>query len=151
MCDSTYNNSDSPQVSLRECGNIYIFTCIFFSNKIAMNCFYNCISFKEGEEQNREEGEMAQTKLGGGRNRGKSWEEGENKKLNFREEGEIGSKSREEGEIGSESREKRDLPPCSTPLFKLVDRLNKYGFCLETSMKYTIQQEMGKPLMAKHL
>ena len=40
---------------------------------------------------------MAQTKLGGGRNRGKSREEGENKKLNFREEGEIGSKSREGG------------------------------------------------------
>ena len=39
----------------------------------------------------------------------------EKKKLNFREEGEIGSKSREEGEIGSESREKGDLPPCSTP------------------------------------
>ena len=36
--------------------------------------------------------------------------------LNFREEGEIGSKSREKGEIGSESREKGDLPPCSTPL-----------------------------------
>ena len=46
--------------------------------------------------------------------------------LNFREEGEIGSKSREEGEIGSKRREegeigsKRrengDLPPCSTPL-----------------------------------
>ena len=35
--------------------------------------------------------------------------------MNFREEGEIGSKSREEGEIGSESREKGDLPPCSTP------------------------------------
>ena len=28
-------------------------------------------SLKRGEEQNREEGEMAQTKLGGGRNRGK--------------------------------------------------------------------------------
>ena len=36
---------------------------------------------------------------------GKSREEGEKKRLNFREEGEIGSKSREEGEIGSESRE----------------------------------------------
>ena len=59
---------------------------------------------------------MAQTKLGGGRNRGKSREEGEKEKLTFREEGEIGSKSREEGEIGSESREKGDLPPCSTPL-----------------------------------
>ena len=35
--------------------------------------------------------------------------------MNFREEGEIGSKSREEGEIGSESREKGDLPPCPTP------------------------------------
>ena len=41
-----------------------------------------------GEEQNREEGEMAQIKLGGGRK----------KKLIFREEGEIGGKSREEGE-----------------------------------------------------
>ena len=30
-----------------------------------------------GEEQNREEGEMAQKKLGGGRNMGKSREEGE--------------------------------------------------------------------------
>ena len=60
---------------------------------------------------------MAQTKLGGGRNRGKSREEGE-KKMNFREEGEIGSKSREEGEIGPESREKGVLPPCSTPLFE---------------------------------
>ena len=79
MCDSTYKNRDSPQVSLRECGNIYIFTCIFFSNKIAMNCFYNCISFK------------------------------------------------------------------------LVDRLIKYGFCLEKSMKYTIQEEMGKHFMAKYL
>ena len=35
--------------------------------------------------------------------------------MNFREEGEVGSKSREEGEIGSESREKGDSPPCSTP------------------------------------
>ena len=43
------------------------------------------------EEQNREEGEMAQTKLGGERNRGKKREEGEKKELNFREEGEIGS------------------------------------------------------------
>ena len=34
----------------------------------------------EGEEQNREEGEMAQTKLGGGRNRGESREEGEKEK-----------------------------------------------------------------------
>ena len=47
-------------------------------------------------------------------------EEGEKKELNFREEGEISSKSREEGEIGSESREKGDLPPCSTPLTKLA-------------------------------
>ena len=77
MCDSTYNNRDSPQVSLRESGNIYIFTCIFFSNKIAMNCCtIICISFK------------------------------------------------------------------------LVDRLNKYAFCLEKSMKYTIQEEMGKHFMA---
>ena len=70
-----------------------------------------------GGEQNREEVEMAQTKLGGGRSRGGgSREEGEKEKLTFREEGEIGSKSREEGEIGSESREKGDLTPCSTPL-----------------------------------
>ena len=34
---------------------------------------------KREDEQNREEGEMAQTKLGGGRNRGKSREEGEKK------------------------------------------------------------------------
>ena len=33
---------------------------------------------ERGEEQNREEGEMAQKKLGGGRNRGKIREEGEN-------------------------------------------------------------------------
>jgi len=46
----------------------------------------------------------------------KSWEEGENVRLTFREEGEIGSKSREEGEIGSESKEKGDLLPCSSPL-----------------------------------
>ena len=72
---------------------------------------------KRGEEQNREEGEMAQIKLGGGRSRDKSREDGEKEKLIFREEGEIGSKSREEGEIGSESREKGDLPPCSTPLY----------------------------------
>ena len=39
--------------------------------------------------------------------------------MNFREEGEIGSKNREEGEIGSESREKGDLPPCSTHLITL--------------------------------
>ena len=60
---------------------------------------------------------MAQTKLGGGEIGGKSREDREKKKLNFREEGELGSKSREEGEIGSESREKGDLPPCSTPSF----------------------------------
>ena len=33
------------------------------------------------EEQNREEGEMAQKKLGGGRNRGKNRDEGEKEKL----------------------------------------------------------------------
>ena len=49
---------------------------------------------------------MAQKKLGGGRNRGKSREEGENVRQTFREE----------GEIGSESREKGDLLPCSSPL-----------------------------------
>ena len=47
-------------------------------------------------KQSWEEGEIG----------GKSREEGEKEKLNFREE----------GEIGSESREKGDLPPCSTPL-----------------------------------
>ena len=39
------------------------------------------IFIKRAEEQNREEGEMAQQKLGGGRNRGKSKEEGEKEKL----------------------------------------------------------------------
>ena len=43
---------------------------------------------------------MAQTKLGGGRNRGKREGGGRKKKLMFREEGEIGSKSREERQIG---------------------------------------------------
>ena len=47
---------------------------------------------QRGEEQNREEGEMAQKKLGEGRNRGKSREGGEKETLPFREEGEIGSK-----------------------------------------------------------
>ena len=37
--------------------------------------------FQRGEEQNREEGEMTQRKLEGGRNRGKSREEGEKEKL----------------------------------------------------------------------
>ena len=35
------------------------------------------VAFKGGGEQNREEGEMAQKEVGGGRNRGKSREEGE--------------------------------------------------------------------------
>ena len=50
-----------------------------------------------GNRIGRIEGEMAQKKLGGGRNR---------------------RKSREEGEIGSESREKGDLLPCSSSLTK---------------------------------
>ena len=58
---------------------------------------------------------MAQIKLEEGEIGGKSREEGENEKLIFREEGEIGSKSREEGEIGSESKEKGDLPPVPPP------------------------------------
>jgi len=37
---------------------------------------------KRGEEQNREEGEMAQKKLGGVRNRGKSRKEGEKCEVN---------------------------------------------------------------------
>ena len=32
----------------------------------------NTMAPQRGEEQNREEGEIAQTKLGGGRNRGKN-------------------------------------------------------------------------------
>jgi len=73
------------------------------------------------EEENRKEGEEAQKKLGGGRNRGKkvggrekkkSWEKGELNRMRK-------SKSREEGEIGSESREKDDLLPCSSPLLTL--------------------------------
>ena len=39
--------------------------------------------------------------------------------MNFREEGEIGSKSREERDVGSESREKGHLPSCSTLLNSL--------------------------------
>ena len=42
------------------------------------HCSYSkLLPLQRGEEQNREEGEMAQKKLGGGRNRGKSREEGE--------------------------------------------------------------------------
>ena len=69
-----------------------------------------------GEEKNTEEGEMAQKRWDEKKIGGKSREEGEKKKFNFREEGEISSKSREEGEIGLEKRKKGDLPPCSTPL-----------------------------------
>ena len=28
--------------------------------------------------------------------------------------------------------------------FKLVDRLHKYGLCLDKTMKYTIQEQIGK-------
>ena len=70
-----------------------------------------------GEEQNREEGEMAQTTLGGGRNRGKSREEGEKETLTFSEEGEIGSKSREEG----------DLPPVPPPLISRASWQGRSG------------------------
>ena len=45
--------------------------------------------------------------------------------LNFRKDGEIGSKSREEGEIGSESREKGDLPPCSPLSFMYAYRVRR--------------------------
>ena len=55
---------------------------------------------------------MAQTKLGRGRNRGKSREEGEKEKETFREE----------GEIGSESREKGNLTPCPPPLPRIHKR-----------------------------
>ena len=68
-----------------------------------------------GEEKNTEEGEMAQKRWDEKKIGGKSREEGEKKKFNFREEGEICSKSREEGEIGLEKRKKGDLHPCSTP------------------------------------
>ena len=47
-------------------------------------CFYYSYvptKQKRGEEKNREEGEMAQKKLGGRRNKGKSREEGEKEKL----------------------------------------------------------------------
>ena len=37
---------------------------------------------ERGEEQNREEGEMAQTKLGGGRNRGKKYGGGRKRNVN---------------------------------------------------------------------
>ena len=74
------------------------------------------MTYKRGEEQNREEGEMAQTKLGGGRNRGKKVGRREKKKRNrLGRREKLAQKSREEGEISSESREKGDLPPCSPP------------------------------------
>ena len=63
------------------------------------------------EEQNREEGEMAQKKVG----------RREKKKCNHlgrREK--LAQKSREEGEIGSESREKGDLPPVPPPPFRVL-------------------------------
>ena len=72
-----------------------------------------------GEEQNREEGEMAQKKLGRGRNRGEKVGRREKKKRNrLGRREKLAQKSREEGEIGSESKEKGDLPPCSPPLFR---------------------------------
>ena len=58
-----------------------------------------------GEEQNREEGEMAQKIWEEGEIGGKSRDEGEKETSPFREEGEIGSQSRKKG----------DLPPCSPP------------------------------------
>ena len=61
------------------------------------NCLL-CSSLERGE-RHREEGEMAQKKLGGGRNRGKKQGGGRKRKVNvyYGEEGEIGSKRRKEG------------------------------------------------------
>ena len=66
-------------------------------------------TLKEGEEQNREQGEMAQKRLGVGRNRGEKEGGGRKSEVTIREEGEIGSKIREKG----------DLLPCSSPLSSL--------------------------------
>ena len=41
-------------------------------------------SLVRGEEQNREEGELAQIKLGGGRNRGKKKGGGRKRKVDFK-------------------------------------------------------------------
>ena len=41
------------------------------------------IFIRRGKEQNREEGEMAQTKLGGGRNRGKKEGGGRKRNVTF--------------------------------------------------------------------
>ena len=79
------------------------------------------VTYKRGEEQNREEGEMAQTKLGGGRNRGKKVGRREKKKRNrLGRREKLAQKSREEGEISSESREKEIYPPVPPPLLQIT-------------------------------
>ena len=74
-----------------------------------------------GEEQNREEGEMAQKKLGGGRNRGKVGRREKKKRNRLGRREKLAQKSREEGEIGSESKEKGDLPPCPPSYWREAD------------------------------
>ena len=98
-----------PSVKLFKLRQTFLFQLFTEAYGIALR------DLKRGEEQNREEGEIAQVKLLRGRNRGKK--QGGGRKINGTVQGggEIGSKGREEGVIGSESREKGDLPPCSPP------------------------------------
>ena len=49
---------------------IYCVAFLVFTNSLGNVCLFYVLPWERGEEQNREEGEMAQTKLGGGRNRG---------------------------------------------------------------------------------
>ena len=58
---------------------------------------------------------MAQIKLGGGRNKGKSREEGEKEKLTFREEGEIGLKSREREKLAQKVGRRKIYPHVPPP------------------------------------
>ena len=55
---------------------MFLSTCYLLSNNFLVT-WVTAEYLRRGEEQNREEGEMVQKKLGGGRNEGKSREEGE--------------------------------------------------------------------------
>ena len=50
---------------------IYCFAFFVFTNSLCNVCLFYVLPWERGEEQNREEGEMAQKVLGGERNRGK--------------------------------------------------------------------------------
>ena len=70
---------------------------------------------KRGEEHNMEEGEMGQTKLGGGRNKGKNREGGKKETFTFREEGEICSKRREGEKLTQKVGRREIYPPVPHP------------------------------------